>query len=65
MLPLSPDRCTSVFLRRYDKVSSQDSFLPKIEDEIRILLGLFLLKKAGKELRYELMNHAERVSIPV
>jgi maltose alpha-D-glucosyltransferase/alpha-amylase len=53
------------FLKAYLEIASRDSFLPKDEEEIRILLDFFLLKRAINELRYELTNHPQRVVVPV
>lgn len=57
-------RCREAFLRGY-LATIEPTLLPAGEDGIRRLLMIFELEKAVYELRYELDNRPDWVSIPV
>ena len=54
-----------VFLRAYLDVARDSNFLPRMEDELRMLLDLYLMEKAVYELGYELNNRPDWVNIPL
>ena len=56
---------SAAFLRTYLEVASQGAFLPKSDEEVRILLDTHLLEKAVYELGYELNNRPDWVRIPL
>jgi len=53
------------FLKGYLEVAHQGSFLPREEDELRVLLDIYVLEKAVYELGYELNNRPGWVKIPL
>ena len=53
------------FLRAFFEATRQALFMPKSQDEISLLLDIYLLEKAVYELGYELNNRPEWVDIPV
>jgi maltose alpha-D-glucosyltransferase/alpha-amylase len=53
------------FLKAYVEVTAQAPFLPKTEEELKILLDLHLLEKAVYELAYELNNRPDWVGVPI
>jgi predicted trehalose synthase len=53
------------FLREYLAAAQQGEFLPKDGSQLHSLLRAFLLEKALYELRYELNNRPDWVSIPL
>jgi maltose alpha-D-glucosyltransferase/alpha-amylase len=55
----------AVFLRAYLDVAGQSNFLPRMKEELRMLLDLYLLEKAIYELGYELNNRPDWVKIPL
>jgi trehalose synthase-fused probable maltokinase len=59
------ERCLGgAFLREYLAVARNAPFLPE-EDDLRVLLGAFVLDKLFYELHYELNNRPDWVSIPL
>jgi len=54
-----------IFLKPYLEIASQGEFLPKGEEETRLLLNAYLLEKAIYELGYELNNRPDWVKIPI
>ncbi len=55
---------SGVFLRSYLDTVAETPLLPKSEDDVALLLNVFLLEKAVYELGYELNNRPDWVSIP-
>jgi len=53
------------FLRAYLDVAGDGNFLPRMEEELRMLLDLYLMEKAVYELGYELNNRPDWVHIPL
>jgi maltose alpha-D-glucosyltransferase/alpha-amylase len=53
------------FLKGYLAQAGEASFLPASRAEQSLLLDLYLLKRAANELRYELVNHPDRVDVPL
>jgi maltose alpha-D-glucosyltransferase/alpha-amylase len=53
------------FLKGYLAQAREASFLPANRAEQSLLLDLYLLKRAANELRYELVNHPDRVDVPL
>lgn len=53
------------FLKAYFKSTMSSSFLPKTEEEIQVLLDVYMLEKAIYELDYELNYRPEWVEIPL
>ena len=58
------ERCRAAFLDGY-LATAEPSLLPSGEQQIQRLLTVFELEKAVYELRYELGNRPDWVSIPV
>ena len=58
-------RASQVFLAAYLKTAANASFVPKDREDLRLLLGSFLILKALYELRYELNNRPKWVAIPL
>ncbi|MBV9105597.1 MAG: maltose alpha-D-glucosyltransferase [Verrucomicrobia bacterium] len=58
-------RASQVFLAAYLKTAANASFVPKEREDLRLLLGSFLILKALYELRYELNNRPKWVAIPL
>ena len=58
-------RASQVFLGSYLNTASGAVFIPKDEDDLRLLLRSFLILKALYELRYELNNRPKWVAIPL
>ncbi|HEX3019179.1 MAG TPA: maltose alpha-D-glucosyltransferase [Chitinispirillaceae bacterium] len=56
---------SGVFLESYLKESGDASFVPRDNEQIIILLQIFLLEKAVYELGYEMNNRPEWVIIPL
>ncbi|ACK71321.1 trehalose synthase [Gloeothece citriformis PCC 7424] len=54
---------STAFLKTYLATASQDSFLPKTEQELQILLDSYLLERMIYSLNYELQNRPHRVGI--
>lgn len=53
------------FLKGYLRVADQGTFLPKSRDDQKVFLDFYLLKRAANELQYELLNHPDRVQVPL
>jgi hypothetical protein len=53
------------FLRAYLDKASNAVFVPKDQDDLKLLLWCFLILKALDELRYELNNRPKWVAIPL
>jgi maltose alpha-D-glucosyltransferase/alpha-amylase len=58
-------RASQVFLRAYLEKASNAVFVPKDQDDLKLLLRSFLILKALYELRYELNNRPQWVAIPL
>jgi maltose alpha-D-glucosyltransferase/alpha-amylase len=58
-------RASQVFLRAYLEKASNAVFVPKDQDDLKLLLRCFLILKALYELRYELNNRPKWVPIPL
>jgi maltose alpha-D-glucosyltransferase/alpha-amylase len=54
-----------VFLAAYLEKAGSAVFIPKDQDDLRLLLRSFLILKALYELRYELNNRPKWVAIPM
>ncbi|PSN17630.1 alpha-amylase, partial [filamentous cyanobacterium CCP5] len=54
---------TSRFLKGYLEVASQDTFLPRTEPELDLLLRTCLLEKSIDSLRKELTNRPDRIDV--
>ena len=53
------------FLKSYLETVKDAPFIPKEKEELKILLKVFLLDKAIYEIRYEMDNRPEWLSIPL
>jgi maltose alpha-D-glucosyltransferase/alpha-amylase len=53
------------FMRGYLQAAGHASFVPKADDELRILLDAFIMEKAIYELGYELNNRPDWLLIPL
>jgi maltose alpha-D-glucosyltransferase/alpha-amylase len=58
-------RASQVFVQAYLKRSGAATFVPKEQENLRLLLRSFLIHKALYELRYELNNRPYWVAIPL
>jgi maltose alpha-D-glucosyltransferase / alpha-amylase len=58
-------RASQVFLQAYLEKAGKASFIPKDQEDLRLLLRSFLILKALYELRYELNNRPKWVAIPL
>jgi len=56
---------SAAFLRAYRSIAADAVFLPRTDEELELLLNLYLLEKAIYELSYELNNRPDRVRIPL
>jgi maltose alpha-D-glucosyltransferase/alpha-amylase len=56
---------TAAYLRSYLETARLGSFLPETNEELRLLLELFVLEKALYELGYELSSRPDWVLIPL
>jgi maltose alpha-D-glucosyltransferase / alpha-amylase len=56
---------SSAFLKAYLEASSRGSFLPAEKEELKVLLGAYLLDKSMYELAYELNNRPDWVRVPI
>jgi maltose alpha-D-glucosyltransferase/alpha-amylase len=53
------------FLRGYRQATANASFMPKSQEELSLMLDIFILDKAIYELSYELNNRPDWVDIPI
>jgi maltose alpha-D-glucosyltransferase / alpha-amylase len=56
---------SQVFLKAYLEKAGNAAFIPKEQEDFRLLLRSFLILKALYELRYELNNRPKWVAIPL
>ncbi|WP_309229794.1 maltose alpha-D-glucosyltransferase [Oscillatoria sp. FACHB-1407] len=56
---------SAAFLHSYLAVASRDSFLPRHQSELKILLDHYLLERTIQDLGYELNNRPEQIKIPL
>ena len=56
---------SAIFLADYLKAASSGQFLPQNDEEIRILLGSYMIERALTEIEYELEHRPEWIRIPV
>ena len=56
---------SAIFLKEYLRCAGLASFLPQQTDELRILLGAYMIERALAEIEYELEQRPEWVRIPV
>ena len=56
---------SAAFLQSYLKVTQDVDFLPNTQEELGVLLDLYLIDKAFYELIYELNNRPDWVTIPL
>jgi maltose alpha-D-glucosyltransferase / alpha-amylase len=55
----------ATFLKKYLEEARKGDFLPRSDDEIRILLDSFLMEKAVYEVGYEMNNRPDWIRIPL
>jgi maltose alpha-D-glucosyltransferase/alpha-amylase len=53
------------FVKAYLQTAGQAAFLPKTRAELAALLDFYLLKRAVRELHYDLGNFRDRLHIPL
>jgi maltose alpha-D-glucosyltransferase/alpha-amylase len=56
---------SAIFLKEYLRCAGVASFLPQQTDELRILLGAYMIERALAEIEYELEQRPQWVRIPV
>jgi maltose alpha-D-glucosyltransferase/alpha-amylase len=56
---------STIFLNSYLKVGSRGQFLPQSDEEMRILLGSYMLERALTEIEYEIEHRPEWIRIPI
>ncbi|MBD3299699.1 MAG: phosphotransferase, partial [candidate division Zixibacteria bacterium] len=56
---------SAVYLKSYLATCDKDTFLPKTQEELKMLLDAYLLEKAIYEVVYELNNRPQWVRIPL
>jgi maltose alpha-D-glucosyltransferase/alpha-amylase len=54
-----------VFLQGYREATANAHFMPKSQDELNLMLEIFMIDKAIYELSYELNNRPDWVDIPI
>ncbi len=55
----------AIFLNEYSQAALGQPLLPQSDDELRVLLGAYMLERALMEIEYELEHRPEWVRIPV
>jgi maltose alpha-D-glucosyltransferase/alpha-amylase len=53
------------YLKGYFQVTGKSSLMPKTQEEIRLMLDIYMLEKAVYEVAYELNNRPDWVDIPI
>ena len=53
------------FVKSYLEIAGAASFLPRTREEMQTLLNFYFLGRGVFELRYQLLNHPDRVQIPL
>jgi maltose alpha-D-glucosyltransferase/alpha-amylase len=53
------------FLKSYLQTAVDASFLPRSREELQLLVGFYVLARGVFEIDYQLLNHPERVDIPL
>jgi maltose alpha-D-glucosyltransferase/alpha-amylase len=56
---------SAAFVRSYLETARRGTFLPETDDELALLLDLFVLEKALYELGYELSSRPDWAEIPL
>jgi maltose alpha-D-glucosyltransferase/alpha-amylase len=56
---------SAVFLRGYREATADAPFMPKSQEELNLMLEIFMIDKAIYELSYELNNRPDWVDIPI
>ncbi len=56
---------SAIFIQNYLKVGVGGNFLPQTDEEVRILLGAYMIERALTEIEYELEHRPEWIRIPV
>jgi len=56
---------STIFLENYLRVGSSAQFLPQHDEEIRIILGAYMMERALTEIQYELEHRPQWIRIPV
>ncbi len=56
---------SAIFLKEYLQAAGGGLFLPQKEDELKILLGAYMIDRGLAEIEYELEHRPEWIRIPV
>ncbi len=56
---------SAIFIQNYLRVGASGNFLPQTAEEVRILLGAYMIERALTEIEYELEHRPEWIRIPV
>jgi maltose alpha-D-glucosyltransferase/alpha-amylase len=56
---------SGVFLESYLEATQEASFIPKNEEDVTLMLEIYLLEKAVYEIGYELNNRPDWIGIPL
>ncbi len=56
---------SGIFLRSYLEAAQEASFIPNNEEDVTLMLEIYLLEKAVYEVGYELNNRPDWVRIPL